>query len=219
MTDFALEPQTAVAAGIEAYDRGDLERARRLLLAPAESGDATAQFYVGLIHHLGTEPFANVELAALWYRRAADQGLPGAQRNLGVLYETGLGKRRDDAKAAKWYRRAAEQDDPVAQHNLAIMLSEGRGVPEDDEEATSWLRRAALHGDRPSQIALALRLSLGIGETEDLIQAYAWLTLALQGTEGGEDKDRVTWLRRHVSRRLTVQQIGQAEQLGRRLRS
>ncbi|MSP82746.1 MAG: sel1 repeat family protein [Alphaproteobacteria bacterium] len=217
MSDTILEPGASVAAGIDAHDRGDFERARRLLLGTAEAGDGTAQFYLGVICHFGPEPFNNTDLAALWYRRAAEQGLLGAQRNLGVLYEEGVSKRQSDANAAKWYRRAAEQGDALAQHNLAMMLSEGRGVPEDDEEATMWLRRAATQDDRPSQIALALRLSLGIGETEDLIQAYAWLTLALKSSDKVDDKDRVTWLRKHVARRLSIQQIGAAEQLARRL--
>jgi hypothetical protein len=38
--------------------------------------------------------------AAIWYRKAAEQGLALAQSNLGVLYEEGRGVPKDYAQAA-----------------------------------------------------------------------------------------------------------------------
>ena len=59
--------------------------------------------------------------AAIWYRRAADQGEAIAQVNLGEMYETGRGVTKDFAQAANWYRRAADKGDADAQYHLGQM--------------------------------------------------------------------------------------------------
>jgi hypothetical protein len=94
-----------------AFDRASYETALRVWLPSARAGDARAQNYVGEIHEkgLGTPP--DPASAALWYRRAADQGFAPAMVNLGQLYETGSGVPRDAALAVDWYRRAAAAGD------------------------------------------------------------------------------------------------------------
>ena len=47
--------------------------------------------------------------AALWYRRAADQGLVEAQALLGAMYELGRGVPQDYVQAHMWYNLAAAQ--------------------------------------------------------------------------------------------------------------
>ena len=53
--------------------------------------------------------------AALWFRKAAEQGDAGAQFQLAALYCTGTGVVRNLTEAVKWYRRSAEQGDRYAQ--------------------------------------------------------------------------------------------------------
>jgi TPR repeat protein len=52
--------------------------------------------------------------AAVWYRKAADQGYAEAQFRLGSLYEDGLGIERDHEQAKAWYRKAALQGNEEA---------------------------------------------------------------------------------------------------------
>jgi len=47
--------------------------------------------------------------AALWYRRAAEQGSARAQFQLGHLYDVGLGVEHDYTQYRYWTRMAAEQ--------------------------------------------------------------------------------------------------------------
>lgn len=97
------------------YDRADLATALSAWLPQAESGDREAQTYVGEIYErgVGSEP-PRYEQAALWYRKAADQGHPRAMINLGFLHEKGLGVARDPAAALVLYRRAAGLGDAIA---------------------------------------------------------------------------------------------------------
>ncbi|MDE7083958.1 MAG: sel1 repeat family protein, partial [Clostridia bacterium] len=60
----------------------------------------------------------DVEKAAYWYKRAAEQGEERAQFNIAVCYENGLGVKKDLEKAVKWYKKAAEQDDEDAEKAL-----------------------------------------------------------------------------------------------------
>jgi len=67
------------------YDRANYETAMSIWLPMAENGDPKAQNYVGEIYEkgLGVEP--DFQLAAQWYRKAADQDYKAAQTNLGQL--------------------------------------------------------------------------------------------------------------------------------------
>jgi TPR repeat protein len=81
--------------------------------------------------------------AALWYRKAADQGEPRAQFNLGQMYRNGQGVPQDYTQAAEWYRKAAEQGDSVAQLSLGFLYAKGQGVPQDNVQAYFWFDLAA----------------------------------------------------------------------------
>jgi TPR repeat protein len=53
--------------------------------------------------------------AALWYKKAAEQGHPDASFNLVVLYMNGVGVSRDPVQAHKWFIIAASHSDHGAE--------------------------------------------------------------------------------------------------------
>jgi TPR repeat protein len=74
----------------------------------AESGDAVAQYKLGVCYSKG-EGVAKDELEAVkWWRKAADQNYAKAQDNLGTCYYKGEGVAKDYVEAVKWFRKAAE---------------------------------------------------------------------------------------------------------------
>ena len=120
----------------------------------AQAGSVEEQFQLGLAFHFGRGVKADMEEAARWFHRAAEQGLAEAQYNLGVAYHEGKGVPQDDAGAAKWFRRAAEQGVALAQFNLGVAYHEGKGVARDDAEAAKWIRLAAEQGIPQAKYAL-----------------------------------------------------------------
>ena len=80
--------------------------------------------------------------AALWFRKAAEQGYVPAQSNLGTLYLYGRGVTQDDNEAVMWFRRAADQNDAVAEFLLGNQYANGKGVPQDHSEAMIWFQKA-----------------------------------------------------------------------------
>ena len=125
-------------AGIAAYNQNDYETARRALTPEAESGDADAQYYLGLMYVKGRGVQKDAKTAAAWFRKAAEQGKAEAQFDLGHLYRTGAGVPHDDAKAVFWWTKAADNGDTFAQSSLADMYLDGDGVERDLVQAYKW---------------------------------------------------------------------------------
>ena len=79
------------------------------LMKRAKSGDAAAQFYLGVRYTDGQGVPQDYAEAVKWFRKAADQGLGQAQVNLGVMYAVGRGVPQDDVIAYKWLNIGAAQ--------------------------------------------------------------------------------------------------------------
>ncbi len=76
-------------AGWKAYQRGYYATAWEEWRPLAEQGDATAQYYLGVMYQNGEGVTQNYAVATLRYFQAAEQGLASAQKNLGVMYARG----------------------------------------------------------------------------------------------------------------------------------
>ncbi len=124
--------------GLDAYRGGDFLTALHVWRPLAESGNAAAQYRLGILYAEGKGVAPDDAEAARWFQRAAEQGDAAAQYNLAVSYSEGIGVRKDNAAAAKWFRRAADQGMALAQLNLGLLYASGVGVPQDNVEAMKW---------------------------------------------------------------------------------
>jgi TPR repeat protein len=144
----------------------------------AESGDAMAQYNLGVMYHSGEGVPQDHAEAAKWYRLAADQGNFFAQETMGMFYYNGLGVPQDYAEALKWFRLVADQGNAEGQRRLGMMYDEGKGVPQDDTQAMKWFRLAADQGNCLAQLELGERYRDGEGVPQDFIEAYSWFAVA-----------------------------------------
>jgi TPR repeat protein len=159
-----------------------------------ESGDANAQFVVGLMYANGQGVEQNFYEAAKMYRQAGEQGHNGAQVNLGSLFENCYGNGPCNSEAAAdWYRRAADQGSAIGQYNLAVMYATGRGVAKDEWAARTLFRKAAEQGHATAQYNLAVTYERGMGGPADVVAAYAWYDLAAQKgySDAAASRDRL----------------------------
>ena len=119
----------AVAAEKEPRPDDPLRRA-------ALEGDPAAQLALAREFFFGTplRP-ANAELAAWWYRKAAEQGSPEGHYNFGACLEHGWGVARNLHGALREYRAAEKL--PAARFRMALLLL--AGIPEEDGEHSSRL--------------------------------------------------------------------------------
>ncbi len=146
----------AFAAGLAAFDEanaaGDPQhpgyaKARERWEPLARTGDARAEYHMGVLHLYGlggAEPNPNRAIDMI--RDAAEKGYPQAQSFLGLMSERGTGfyARKDDGEALRWYRKAAEQGHCVSVRRLARALEKGElGLEPDPGEAARWREREA----------------------------------------------------------------------------
>ena len=76
----------------------------------ADSGNANAQFDLGVRYATGKGVAHDDDEAARWIRKAAEQGHVSAEFSLGVMYADGNGVPQDSALALLWLRKAADQE-------------------------------------------------------------------------------------------------------------
>jgi TPR repeat protein len=145
------------------------------LLSKAGSGDAEAQYWMGIFYTEGKVPKnleegggwllksaeqgnapaqlayglmarrANASVGERWMLRAAEQGDTEAQFWLGVAYEQNWFGNLDIQEAIKWYRKAAEGGNPDGQVELGQKYEDGEGVEQNYKLAAEWFRKAAEH--------------------------------------------------------------------------
>lgn len=113
----------------------------------AESGDAAAQYRLGLMYEEGKGVRQDDASALRWYRKSAVQGNPDAQYRLGRIYEEGKGISQDNSFALRWYRKSAGQGNSDAEYSLGMMYEKGQGVGQDNEQAARWYSVSADHGN------------------------------------------------------------------------
>ena len=89
----------------------------------AESGDATAQYNLGVMYQDGQGVPQDDAEAVKWTRLAADQGLAVAQENLGFIYRDGQGVAQDDVEAYAWFSVAAGDRFPNAAKGRDLIAS------------------------------------------------------------------------------------------------
>lgn len=87
-------------------------------LKPANTPQAQYEIGDEFFYGFGGITKPDEQLAATWYRKAADQGYSDAQFRLGSLYEHGYGVNRDIDQARIWYQKAADQGNAAAKDAL-----------------------------------------------------------------------------------------------------
>lgn len=139
----------SVDDAVQAYLRGEFNKAVTLLRPVAEQGDAQAQTYMGILYEKGDGVPQDYAESVKWFRLAADQGKADAQYYLGNMYRNGNGVPQDEAEAVIWYTKAAEQGKSAAQNSLGELYATGKGANRDYITAYMWFNVAAISGHEP----------------------------------------------------------------------
>jgi hypothetical protein len=136
---------------------------------------------------------------------------------LAADYQAGVDAagRGDYVTALKEWRPLAEQGHAGAQFNLGTMYTNGLGVPLDYTEAAKWVRLAAEQGHAGAQNNLGFMYDHGQGVARDQVKGLMWYSLAAARFPPGEDRDTAVRNREIVERKMTPEQITEAERLAR----
>jgi Sel1 repeat len=145
---------------------------KKILLAKAQHGDVSAQFWLGAGYEQGWFGKSDFQEALKWLRKAAKRGSPDAQNTLGQMYEDGEGVRKNYVLAAQWYRKAGAHVPDLGgagqgRNNLGLLYLQGLGVPRDYVQAYMWFSVAGVESSvaatqekmNPEQILKARQLT------------------------------------------------------------
>lgn len=142
-------------AGMQAYNRGDIAAAARLLREAANAGDAEAEVNLGYLYARGQGVAADQKEALRLYRASADQGNGEGMNALGFKYLWGTGVAVDPERAVYWFCLGVGNGNPRAMNNLALMLDGGKYVKRDVGDARSLWEQAAALGQANAMMNLA----------------------------------------------------------------
>jgi TPR repeat protein len=185
--------------GIDAFERGEWKRARRLLEAALQDEPRAAGFYhLGLLYWRGLGCKPDKTAAVDCFQRAAEFGHPGAQTAFGIALRSGVGTLKDNDQARAQFRSAAGAGDREAMVQLATMS--------EPEDARRWLMRASELGYAPAMAHLSDLLI-----QRDSVEALSWLYAAV--TLSGDDAARKRAAA--LAKEMTPKDIEQAQRYGR----
>nr|WMC98924.1 tetratricopeptide repeat protein [Aminobacter aminovorans] len=114
-----------------AYARKDYGAAFSQWKLLADTGDADAQFNLGILYSQGQGAARDLVQTMHWWRKAAAAGHLEATYSLGAAYLLGSYVERDDKVGAEWLRKAAERGHAEAQGQLGNPLCQGIGTSQE----------------------------------------------------------------------------------------
>ena len=90
--------------------------------------------------------------AVRWYRKSAEQGIPGRPVESGIHVRAEEKESKPTSlKRAELFRKSAESGFANAQYDLGMMLLQGLGGKQDRNEAEKWFHKAAEQGYREAK--------------------------------------------------------------------
>ncbi|MEZ5666725.1 MAG: tetratricopeptide repeat protein [Alphaproteobacteria bacterium] len=166
-------------SGVHAFNSGDFETAYEELAPLADSGNASAQYYIGQMYLTGRGVERDEHRAFDYLSTAAESGDARAQVNLGLMYESGRVVERDLSQAAEWFSEAAEAGLPFAQTKLGVLYQRGEGVAQDYARALQLYESAAAQEDVYAIRNLGYLYENGLGVPQDFAAAEEWYRRAI----------------------------------------
>lgn len=93
--------------------------------------------------------------AAIWYQKAAENGLDEGKKLIGVCYILGEGVEKNYEIGAKYIEDAANNGDVWAQNFIGGAYKKGFGVEKNADTSMKWYQKAAENGDGEAHYIIA----------------------------------------------------------------
>lgn len=159
----------------------DMNKAFKLYLKAAQSGNIEAMFIVGGMYKRGYGTPISEEESFKWLYNAALNGRSSteSEKILGQSFFSGSNVPQNYEEAIHWFERAAKGGDPEAQSELAFLYFSGNHVAQDYKKAKYWFNIAARKGYPIAQYNMGIIWYTGHGVVAvDTKKAYAWFNLS-----------------------------------------
>ncbi len=135
-----------LAVGFKAESLGEYTIAANIYFLSAKSGNAKAQYQLGLCYENGNGVPRSAEEARRRFGLAAEAGLTDAALSLGRYAAEGIGGDKDGALAVRLFTKAAENGSVEAAYLLGRAYSEGVLTESDPVLSLKYYEQAAAAG-------------------------------------------------------------------------
>lgn len=192
----AVEQTGTSSEAYEAFLNGRYEEAIAIWLPLANSGDAAAQFNMGVMYANGLGVDRDMSVAMDWWENAARQLHVRAAHNLALAMLAGEphdGSREDaetDYTAVLRYLKiGADAGYPNSEYTLGKLYAEGVGVEQDKRRAAELFLSAAIKGFAKAQYNLGKIYRDGEGMTaSDALSLFWFAEAAERGHPRAQDR-------------------------------
>lgn len=151
---------------------------------PVTEQTGNIAWMLGQMHHAGEGVEKNIEQAFLYYRKAAEQGLPKAQTALGEIYYNGLfGFPQNTDIATRWLDLAIEQNHAPAKILKGNMLLE-QVTKTTTRQAQALYREAIAQGQPRAYCELGMMYDNSFAN----VSVSQGIDLLSKGAEAGQAK-------------------------------
>lgn len=146
----------------------------KIVSAQARQRDVLAVLICGHALAVGIGCEADTQLAAKYFKWAADQGEPDAMYEWALCLSQGEGVELDPAEAAVFYKLAVDEGHARAANGLGCAYGDGYGVVRDLEKSYAYKAVGAKLGFHSAQFNLGLCYEKGTGVEQDWRLAFEW---------------------------------------------
>lgn len=135
--------------GYKAYDAGDFEKAKSIMLSLAEQGIPKAMNAMGNFYSEGKAFTENSKIACDWYEKGATADYPAAQYNFANCFHDWGGRKRSTKTYLFWLTKAADNSYLHAQIQLMLWY-----MDTNKELAKKWGEKAAAQNNATARVSL-----------------------------------------------------------------
>ena len=146
----------------------------------AQTGDAYAQYFLGLLYRDGGLMIPDTEKARHWLEQAAKQEIHAAQYSLGRLLLSDDPDVRDPDAGIRWMKAAAKNGNDYAAYALGKEYLSGKHVVKNSGTAAKYLHQAARADNPWAQYLLGKLYLMGEGVEQDEDIACEWFQAAAE---------------------------------------
>lgn len=163
----------------ELYFSGQLDKAGSYFTQLSTSGNAEAQYYLGLIYLTDAWQGKNTEKALAYLHSAADQNHAEAMWKIGECFESGQGIERNLLTAIDWYRKSQQ----ATLFQSKVQFAEVKNRQLDLKSHQDMINRLAIEanqGNPESAYKLGKIYDEGRFAEQDYHAAFSWYKKAAE---------------------------------------
>lgn len=131
LSSTAIEINKRTVSALEYVNKGYIQYGYEELKKNAAVNDLAAQYYLAVCYEHGIGIEKDMTQAFMFYRKAAERGLPDAMYHIALFYRDGIVVSKDASREREWQQRYNQKGGNITLPDLIQLYNEGLKHPEN----------------------------------------------------------------------------------------